>query len=161
MQQIGFKPTPDKSLIGAAGVHFVVSQLSLRGLIALPTIRNTFGTDIIVINRDGTRFANLQVKTSRSRVSFWPVGTQYDSWTGPNNHYVFLRWVRREGTFEVFLESAKSVAVEVAKTVARERARRGGRSWGPCFHLRDQADRLRQQWMNFGIAHTSRDPRPA
>ncbi len=35
-------------LIGVAGVHFVVSELALRCLIALPTIRNTAGIDIIV-----------------------------------------------------------------------------------------------------------------
>ncbi len=35
-------------LIGVAGVHFVVSELTLRGLIALPTIRNTAGIDIHV-----------------------------------------------------------------------------------------------------------------
>ena len=41
-------PTRDISLVGAAGVHAVVSELSLRGLIALPTIRNTAGVDVIV-----------------------------------------------------------------------------------------------------------------
>ena len=61
-------PTPNKALIGAAGVYFVASELSLRSLIALPTIRNTAGTDIVVVNKDGTWHANLQVKTSRSKV---------------------------------------------------------------------------------------------
>lgn len=32
-------------LIGVAGVHFVAYRLSLRGLIVLPTIRNTAGID--------------------------------------------------------------------------------------------------------------------
>lgn len=36
-----------KTLLGIAGVHFVVSELSLRGLVALPTIRNTAGIDIL------------------------------------------------------------------------------------------------------------------
>ncbi len=59
-------------LIGAAGVHFVVSQLSLRGLIALPTIRNTGGIDILVSEPDGNAQASLQVKTSLKKVIFWP-----------------------------------------------------------------------------------------
>ena len=46
-------PTRNTSLIGAAGVHHVVSELSLRGLIALPTIRNTAGVDVIVTNMNG------------------------------------------------------------------------------------------------------------
>ena len=62
-------PTRDTALIGAAGVHFIVSELSMRGLIALPTIRNTAGVDVVVTNKEGTWQAYLQVKTSRSRVS--------------------------------------------------------------------------------------------
>ena len=54
----------DKALIGAAGVFYVAAELSLRGMIALPTIRNTAGYDIIVTNRDGSKHANIQVKTS-------------------------------------------------------------------------------------------------
>jgi hypothetical protein len=46
-------PTRDTALIGAAGVHFVVSELSLRGLIALPTIRNTAGVDVVVTDKMG------------------------------------------------------------------------------------------------------------
>ena len=63
-------PTKNTALIGAAGVHFVVSELSLRGLIALPTIRNTASMDIVVVDPDGVFHANLQVKTSRSKVGF-------------------------------------------------------------------------------------------
>ena len=48
----------NSALIGAAGVHFVVSELSLRGLIALPTIRNTANVDVIVTNKQGTWQAN-------------------------------------------------------------------------------------------------------
>jgi hypothetical protein len=74
---VSINPTLDKALIGAAGVHFVASELSLRGLIALPTIRNTAG--IVVVNKDGTWQANLQVKTSRSKVSFWPIGGNFNA----------------------------------------------------------------------------------
>lgn len=52
------------ALIGIAGVHYVVSELSRRGLIALPTIRNTQSYDFIAATRDGTRHANIQVKAS-------------------------------------------------------------------------------------------------
>lgn len=49
-----------KDLTGVAGVHFVVSKLTLRGLIALPTIRNTAGIDILVSETDGSGQASLQ-----------------------------------------------------------------------------------------------------
>jgi hypothetical protein len=155
METHELSPTRSKSLIGAAGVHCVAAELSLRGLIALPTIRNTAGTDIVVTNQAGTWFANLQVKTSRSRVAFWPLSTHFESWTGPNDYYVFLRWLKLQDAFEIFCESAKAVAKRAASTLKAEKARRGGLAWGPCFHLKTDAERLRRNWTTFGIAHVS------
>lgn len=153
MENDEFSPTLNKPLIGAAGVHCVAAELSLRGLIALPTIRNTAGTDIVATNPAGTWFANLQVKTSRSRVAFWPLGTHFRSWTGRNNYYVFLRWLKAQRTFEIFLESAKAVAEQAAATLEEEKARRGGLAWSPCFHLKSDAERLHRKWMAFGVGH--------
>ena len=142
-------PTRDTSLVGAAGVHAVVAELSLRGLIALPTIRNTAGVDVIVANKVGTWHANLQVKTSRSRVSFWPIGTKYAEWVGPNNFYVFLRFHPKTGRFEVFLESSGKVAENCAAGVKREKEK-GLKKWAPCFYPRDGLDQLKAQWEEFG-----------
>jgi len=146
-------PFVDNSLTGASGVHTVAAVLSLRGFIALPTIRNTAGTDIVVTNRSGTWFANLQVKTSRNRVSFWPIGKRFALQIGPNDYYVFLRWVKRQGRFEIFLESATAVAKRTEATLAWEKARRGGKAWQPCYHLKNDAQRLQQQWLEFGNKH--------
>lgn len=55
---------PNSSLIGSAGVHFVCAELSRRGYIALPTIRNTPGVDIIAMDSDRGRKVAIQVKTS-------------------------------------------------------------------------------------------------
>ena len=52
----------DNSLIGAAGVHYAAYKLTLKGMLALPTVRNTPGTDLIVTSRDGRQHANIQVK---------------------------------------------------------------------------------------------------
>ena len=142
-------PTRDTSLIGAVGVHFVVSELSLRGLIALPTIRNTAGVDVIVTEKTGTWHANLQVKASRSRVGFWPVGKKYSQWIGPNNYYVFLRFDSKAKSFEVFLESSEAVARAVTKGVEQEKLR-GAKEWAPCFYPKGDYDRLRNQWERFG-----------
>lgn len=46
--------TISNALIGIAGVQFVVSELSLTGLGALPTIRNTAGVDVLVATTDGS-----------------------------------------------------------------------------------------------------------
>jgi hypothetical protein len=142
-------PTRDTSLVGAAGVHTVVAELSLRGLIALPTIRNTAGVDVIVSNKTGTWHANLQVKTSRSRVSFWPVGTKYEKWEAANNYYVFLRFHPKVGQFEIFLESSDRVAENCAAGVKREKEK-GLKKWAPCFYPRENLDQLKYQWDTFG-----------
>jgi len=54
----------EKALVGIAGVHFVVAELSRRGWIALPTIRNTRGIDVLASK--GKRFVEIQVKTRRN-----------------------------------------------------------------------------------------------
>jgi hypothetical protein len=142
-------PTHDTSLVGAAGVHTVVAELSLRGLIALPTIRNTAGVDVVVSNKPGTWHANLQVKTSRSRVTFWPIGKRYAEWVGPNNFYVFLRFNKKLVQFEVFLESSVKVAENCADGVRREKEQ-GLKQWAPCFYPRDGFEQLKAQWEEFG-----------
>ena len=106
------EPTRDKALMGAAGVHYVASELSLRGLIALPTIRNTAGIDIVMVNKAGTWQANIQVKTSRTKVGFWLVSKHFDGWQGKNNFYVFVRFMSLSCRFEAFLEPARRVAAQ-------------------------------------------------
>jgi len=145
----GIEPTRDKALMGAAGVHFIASELSLRGLIALPTVRNTAGIDIVAVNRKGTWQANLQVKTSRSKVSFWPIGTHFNDWCDRNNYYVFVRYLQGEGRFEAFLETAKRVAEQLTTRLADEKER-GLKEWAPCWYLQKEQSRLRRQWLEFG-----------
>ena len=142
-------PTRDTSLIGAAGVHFVVSELSLRGLIALPTIRNTAGVDVVVTNKVGTWQANLQVKSSRSRVGFWPIGKKYKDWVGNNNFYVFVRYNPSTRTLEGFLASSEEVALSVVQS-RKEEKQRGLKEWAPCFYSKADLGRLKGQWDEFG-----------
>lgn len=140
------------TLIGIAGVHFVVSELSLRGLIALPTIRNTAGVDVLVASTDGSWHANLQVKTSQRKVTFWPVGAGYKRWPGESNFYVFVRFLPKESRFEAFLESANRVFKEVQRDLEGFKAR-GLKDWAPCWALpKDikEYERLQRQWQDFG-----------
>jgi len=90
-------------LVGIAGVHYVAAELSRRGLIALPTIRNTAGYDIIVATPDGRKHANIQVKTSQNPISFWPTSTSDKIRAKANDYYVLLRWLPKEHSFEGFM----------------------------------------------------------
>lgn len=143
------QPTKDKALIGAAGVHFVAAALSLRGLIALPTVRNTAGIDIVAVNTTGTWVANIQVKTSRSRVGFWPVSENFEHWTQPNNHYVFVRYVPKLETFEAFAETSVAVARQLRRRL-KDEERRGLKKWAPCWYLEGKEGQLADQWARLG-----------
>lgn len=110
-------------LVGAAGVHFVAMRLSLRGLIALPTIRNTAGLDLLVSRPGGLSLATLQVKTSQRRVRFWPAPRPEKCLTKPNAFYVFLRWLSAKETFEGFLVPGAEVAKQVAENLKKKQQR--------------------------------------
>ena len=90
-------------LIGISGVHFVVSELSRRGLIALPTVKNCAAYDVIVANQKGTKHANLQVKTSFGTRDFWPMPPSTKIRKGPDDHYIFLRWLRPEKKYQGYM----------------------------------------------------------
>lgn len=80
--------TRDKALIGATGVHFVCGELSRRGFIALPTIRNTRGIDILAVTPKGKQIA-IQVKTMRSR-NRWPVPKEDKIQADKDYFFVFV-----------------------------------------------------------------------
>ena len=53
----------DKSYRGNASQFFVAGELCRRGYAAVVTLGNTPNTDVLCSNRNGTRFAHIQVKT--------------------------------------------------------------------------------------------------
>jgi hypothetical protein len=114
---------PTKTLIGAAGVHFVVSELSLRGLVALPTIRNTAGIDILVSEPDGSGQVSLQVKARSSKEDYWPTSRPERCLKGPGSFYVFVRYLPAEERFEAFLESGSNVAKQAQENLLDEQKR--------------------------------------
>jgi hypothetical protein len=143
----------DNALVGAAGVHYVASQLSLRGLIALPTIRNAPGIDLVAVTPVGSWHANVQVKTSQYKVSFWPIGQKFREYRGPHNYYVFARWIPAESRFEAFLETADRVIEDTSLAMEASR-KKGNKEWSPCWPLpKDSSlvERLRRQWHEFGV----------
>jgi len=153
------KNTINPQLVGEAGVHFVVSALTLKGLIAVATSRNVKGPDVIVTNSDGTWFAAIQVKTRlNTKAKFWNVGDRGMKWGGQNCWYVFVRI--NNGEFEAFMEKAEKVkkcANADFDDVKKRRKKSFGAAWGfgPYFAklLGDQKieSRSRSQWKDFGL----------
>jgi hypothetical protein len=143
----------DNALIGAAGVHHVASELSLRGLIALPTIRNTCGVDLVAAAPTGTWHANVQVKTSQNKVRVFPLGKRFREFRGSDNYYVFVRWLSAESRFDMFLETADRVIKDTSRAIEAWR-KKGNKEWTPCWPLpKDVAsvEKLRKQWLDFGV----------
>ncbi len=138
------------SLIGSAGVHYVCAELNMNGLVALPTVRNTKGLDVVVLSQKGKLLANLQVKTSSRKVPFWPIGKSYTEWAGENDYYIFVRYYDEH--FEAFLESGKNVIQQVADK-QKEARTRGLVEWAPCWNLPKKPIIPKLQWRFFSRFH--------
>lgn len=144
------------TLTGIAGVHYVVSELSRRSLIAMPTIRNTAGIDVLVAEPDGSGQAVLQVKTSSTvRIGeqgrqWWPTPKPEKCLSGPNAFYVFVRWREDLEKFEAFLENADAVTKQVRDNLVEDR--KLGRKDFPCWGLPasvEEQDKLAEKWQNW------------
>ena len=137
----------NNDLIGIAGVHFVAYRLSLRGLIALPTIRNTAGMDLLVCDPATGKESAVQVKASQKKVPFWPTSTHTRALKSANGVYVFLRYLKSADTFEAFLEPAAIVAAKIQANEAAYKAK--GHAHFPYWDLPDtpaECQRLIDAW---------------
>src|SRR5713101_3351558 len=110
------------ALIGIAGVHYVVSELSRRGMVALPTTRNTAAYDIVVVTPNGDKHANIQVKTSSKRVTFFPMPPVEKVRAGRRDFYVLVRWLDDTKQFEGFLLTGREAKRSVQEAIAWQKA---------------------------------------
>jgi hypothetical protein len=156
MTGLSKRPTP--ALVGVAGVHYVVSELSRRGLIALPTVRNVAAFDVVVSTRDGRKHANIQVKTSLRRVNFFPMPPSNRVSASPRIWYVLLRWLNAEDRFEGFMLSGRETREEVRRgerfqakrmTAGTRRALFPSVYVGP--KVGSRRDRWRRKWLKWNL----------
>jgi hypothetical protein len=80
------------SLLGAAGEHYVMSQLLRRGLIAALAPVGVPTADIVVTDDIGDRACAVQVKTRRQigRDGGWHMKAKHETIRGRSLFYVFL-----------------------------------------------------------------------
>jgi len=148
----------NNALIGIAGVHYVVSELSRRGVVALPTTKNIAAYDIVALNQEGTWHANIQVKASSKRVAFFPMLPAERVRAGQKDFYVFVRWLEGEKRYQGFLLTGKQAkrAVEEACTLQQVSISKGTRKKHfPTVHvgtqLSEEAKRWERAWENWRL----------
>jgi hypothetical protein len=99
-------------LVGIAGVHFVVGELSRRGWIALPTIRNTRGIDVMATKEN--KSVQIQVKTRKNSRRFL-LEKSAEKLINESLFYVFVN-LKQNDVPEYFLIPSKAVSEYVAQT---------------------------------------------
>ncbi len=149
---------PNTILIGIAGVHHVVSELSRRGLVALPTTRNIAGYDVVVATIGGGKHANVQVKTSGKRASFFRMPPSENVRAGTRDWYVLLRWLPKKNSYEGFLLSGREARREVhrGEEFQRRRISAGSRKEiVPSIYVSKKvelrANKWRQAWLEWTL----------
>jgi hypothetical protein len=139
-----------KGLTGIAGVFYVALELTRHGFIALPTVRNTAGIDILVVNPHSSKHVCLQVKCSRNRVSFWPLGGPVPVYMkGNDSFYVFVRDNGNE-QFEAFVVSGKEVYKFSEKHIL-EVEKRNKTAWYQWNLPKGREDEYRNNWKKLGL----------
>lgn len=78
----------DKSHRAAASQFFVAAELCRQELVAVLTLGNCPNTDVLVSNKDGTRFAHVQVKTFVPGGKTCSVGQKAEKEYGSNFFWV-------------------------------------------------------------------------
>lgn len=87
------------SLTGAAGEHFVMSELLRRGMIAALAPAGVPNCDIVVTDDIGDRLCALQVKTRIGKGSDrgWHMGKKHEALTSPTLFYCFVDFATATG----------------------------------------------------------------
>ena len=78
----------DKTFRGNASQFFVAGELCRRGLTAVVTLGNCPNTDILCSNREGTKFAHIQVKTFVPGMATCSVGRKAERPYGPRFFWI-------------------------------------------------------------------------
>ena len=106
----------DSILTGVAGEYFVAAELTKRGYIASITLRNTRGIDILVSNRNATKSAGIQVKSTRySNARAWMLNEKSEKYYADNFFYVFVNLKEGNQRPDFFIVPSKIVAKYIAK----------------------------------------------
>jgi hypothetical protein len=101
------------TLLGAAGEHFIMSQLLRRGFIAALAPQGVPNADIVVTDVKGSRLCSIQVKTRRDIGSDrgWHMKAKHEKVIGGRLFYCFVDFGKSSGDEPtIYVIPAKTVA---------------------------------------------------
>jgi hypothetical protein len=121
------------SLIGAAGEHYVMSQLLRRGLIAALAPVGVPTADIIVTDDIGERACAIQVKTRRELGSDggWHMKAKHEAIRGASLFYVFLSFPLDARQLPDAFVVPSTIVADALQTAHRAWLARPGRNGQP------------------------------
>ena len=131
------------STFGMAGVFWVASELSRRNWIALPTVRNQKGVDIIATTTHPTasKFIEIQVKAIQGR-RFWLLGPMNREKI-PNRKSLFFVFVRPQSASP--LASFEAFVVPSIK-VKSEAKQQPNRRFQFCWYPPEKPEMYKDRW---------------
>jgi hypothetical protein len=110
------KTLHDKSHRGNASQFFIAGELCRRGYSAVVTLGNTPNVDILCSNREGTRFAHIQVKTFIPGNRTCAVGRKAMNNVGPSFFWILggIPGIESKRPFEYYVIPSADMAQNVA-----------------------------------------------
>lgn len=108
----------EATLVGVAGEYFVAAELSLRGMLATITLRNSRGIDVIASNADASKTVSIQVKANKSGKPSWILSQKSEFFVADNHFYVFVALKPLGERPDYFIVPSRVVAEYISRTHA-------------------------------------------
>jgi hypothetical protein len=142
------------SLLGAAGEHYVMSQLLRRGLIAALAPVGVPTADIVVTDDIGERACALQVKTRRAIGSDggWHMKSKHEHIRGASLFYVFLSFPADFGQLPDAFVVPSTVVADALSASHKAWLAIPGRNGKP--HIDSEVRRFLPDYSKVGLADT-------
>lgn len=148
-----------QDVAGNAGVMFVAGELGRHGLIALPTVRNTAGVDLIASEPLGGKSVAIQVKTAQGHQKKWLMSKKNEQLQSPTLFYVLVSLGLPGQLPEFHIVSSAVVAKTLKKShadwLATPRRDGGTHKDGDLRAFYDSASKYRDNWQALGLSMTA------
>jgi hypothetical protein len=134
-------------MTGMLGVYLAAAELTQKGFVVSPTLRNARGVDLPPTDQSYRKTWAIQVKTNRKAATFWLLGKDYSENVSPTHVYIFVN-LKGDARPEYFCVPSKVVA----KDGVTSKSKKSGSEWyvWDWRSHRRRGRRYREKWKIFG-----------